>query len=80
MPTVALNMNFVQIAQACGYKSAVSVDNFEDLDKVLLETKNRNELSFVEIKCSIGARDNLGRPTTTPIENKNGFMKYLNEQ
>ena len=60
--------------------NAVSVDNFEDLDKVLLETKNRNELSFVEIKCSIGARDNLGRPTTTPIENKNGFMKYLNEQ
>ena len=80
MPTVALNMNFVQIAQACGYKNAVSVDNFEDLDKVLLEAKNRNELSFVEIKCSIGARDNLGRPTTTPIENKNGFMKYLNEQ
>jgi phosphonopyruvate decarboxylase len=44
-----------------------------------LKQKNRNELSFVEIKCSIGARDNLGRPTTTPIENKNGFMKYLNE-
>ena len=80
MPTVALNMNFVQIAQACGYKNAVSVDNFEDLDKVLLEAKNRNELSFIEIKCSIGARDNLGRPTTTPIENKNGFMKYLNEK
>ena len=79
MPTVALDMNFVQIAQACGYKNAVSVDNFEDLDKVLVEAKNRNELSFVEIKCSIGARDNLGRPTTTPIENKNGFMKYLNE-
>ena len=79
MPTVALDINFVQIAQACGYKNAVSVDNFEYLDKVLLEAKNRNELSFIEIKCSIGARDNLGRPTTTPIENKNGFMKYLNE-
>ena len=79
MPTVALNMDFVLIAKACGYKSAVSVDNFEDLDKVLTEAKNRNELSFIEVKCSIGARDNLGRPTTTPLENKNGFMKYLNE-
>ena len=79
MPTVALNMDFVLIAKACGYKSAVSVDNFEDLDKVLMEAKNRNELSFIEVKCSIGARDNLGRPTTTPLENKNGFMKYLNE-
>ena len=79
MPTVALDMDFVLIAKACGYKSAVSVDNFEDLDKVLVEAKNRNELSFIEVKCSIGARDNLGRPTTTPLENKKGFMKYLNE-
>ena len=35
--------------------------------------------SFIEVKCSIGARDNLGRPTTTPQENKNGFMDYLQE-
>ena len=79
MPTVALELNFEQIAKACGYKYVVSVDNFDDLDKVLVEVKNKNELCFVEIKCSIGARDNLGRPTTTPIENKNGFMKYLSE-
>ena len=77
MPTVALQMDFVQIAKACGYKSAVSVDNFEELDKVLIEAKNKNELSFIEIKCSIGARDNLGRPTTTALDNKKGFMEYL---
>ena len=79
MPTVALNMDFVQIAKACGYKYVVSVDNFEDLDKALIEVKNRNELCFLEIKCSIGARDNLGRPTTTPKENKEGFVQYLKE-
>ena len=78
MPTVALDMDFVMSAKACGYKNAVSVDNFEDLDKVLLEAKKRDELSFVEVKCSIGARANLGRPTTTPQDNKNGFMEYLN--
>ena len=72
-------MEFVLIAKACWYKSAVSVDNFEELNKVLIEAKNRNELSFIEVKCSIRARDNLGRPITTPLENKNGFMKYLNE-
>ena len=79
MPTVALQMDFVQIAKACGYKYVVSVDNFEDLDKALIEVKNRNELCFLEIKCSIGARDNLGRPTTTPKENKEGFVQYLKE-
>ena len=79
MPTVALDMDFVMIAKACGDKNAVSVDNFEDLDKVLLEAKKRDELSFVEVKCSIGARSDLGRPTTTPKENKDGFMNYLNQ-
>ena len=34
-------------------------------------------LCFIEVKCSIGARDNLGRPTTTAIENKCNFMDYL---
>ena len=79
MPTVALDMDFVMIAKACGYKNVVSVESFEDLDRELMEAKKKNELSFLEIKCSIGARNDLGRPTTTPQENKNGFMNYLSE-
>lgn len=39
--------------------------------------KARNELSLIEVKCSIGARDDLGRPTTTALENKVNFMNYL---
>ncbi len=79
MPTVASNIDLVSIAKACGYPNAVSVDNFELLDAKLEEAKNRNELSLIEVKCSIGARDNLGRPTTTALENKQIFMEYLNE-
>lgn len=79
MPTVAGKVNLVGIAKACGYPYAVSVDNFIDLDKELEVAKRRNELSMIEVKCSIGARDNLGRPTTTALENKQNFMEYLNE-
>ena len=79
MPTVAANIDVVSIAKACGYKTAVSVDNFDALDKECVEAKNRNELSLIEVKCSIGARDNLGRPTTTALENKENFMNYLKE-
>lgn len=53
------------------------VDNFNDLDKELENAKSRNELSLIEVKCSIGARDDLGRPTTTALENKENFMEYL---
>lgn len=77
MPTVAKNINLVDIAKGCGYPYAISVDDFENLDKELLKAKDRNELSFIEVKCSIGARDDLGRPTTTARENKENFMDYL---
>ena len=77
MPTVAGKIDLVTIARGCGYPSAVSVDNFEDLDVVLEDARLRNELSLIEVKCSIGARENLGRPTTTALENKNKFVDFL---
>ncbi len=78
MPTVASEIDFIAIAKACGYKYAVSVDNYEDLDKELKKVKNNKELSLIEAKCMIGAREDLGRPTTTALENKENFMNYLN--
>ena len=77
MPTVAADIDLVAIAKACGYPFAVAVDNFEDLDRELNAAKKRNELSLIEVKCSIGAREDLGRPTTTALENKRNFMEYL---
>lgn len=80
LPTVATSVDMVGVANACKYPYAVSVDNFEDLDRELIKAKSRNELSFIEVKSSIGSRQNLGRPTTTPIENKINFMKFLEEK
>ena len=77
MPTVTNTLDLVEIAKACGYSYATSVDNFKDLDDELEKVKNNDQLSFVEIKSSIGAREDLGRPTTTPIENKNNFMNFI---
>lgn len=79
MPTVASNIDVPAIALACGYKKASSVETYEELDAALIDAKSANELTLIEVKCNIGARDNLGRPTTTPIENKNGFMDMLSE-
>lgn len=77
MPTVASKIDLVTIARACGYPNAVCVDNFDTLDAELEMAKNRDELSLIEVKCSIGARGDLGRPTTTALENKQNFMEYL---
>jgi len=79
MPTVASDIDIVAIAKACGYPNAVSVDSFAALDRELENAKSRGELSLIEVKCSIGARDDLGRPTTTALENKQNFMEYLDK-
>ena len=80
MPTVAGEINLVQIAKACGYPNAVSVSDYEDLDRELAAAKEKNELCFIEATCAIGAREDLGRPTTTALENKEGFMRFIKEQ
>lgn len=80
MPTVAEKIDLCKIADGCGYPQVASVDSFESLDAALENAKKADHLSFIEVKCSIGARDDLGRPTTTAKENKENFMKYLEEK
>ncbi|WP_296785825.1 phosphonopyruvate decarboxylase [uncultured Methanobrevibacter sp.] len=77
MPTAVNKTDLVEVAKACGYSYAVTVDNFKRLDEELNKVKSLDKLSFIEIKSSIGARDDLGRPTTTAIENKENFMEFL---
>ena len=76
-PTVAADIDLVAIAKACGYPNAVCVNDFETLNRELEAAKNRNELSLIEVKCSIGAREDLGRPTTSALENKENFVNFL---
>jgi phosphonopyruvate decarboxylase len=74
-PTVGLHINIPIVAKACGYKSVVSVDNMDSLKKAL-QTKGESP-RLIEVKVKKGARKDLGRPTTTPIENKQALMKFL---
>ena len=77
LPTAAVTADMVGIAKSCGYPHAVSVESFDELDRQLAAAKERHELTFIEAKCAIGARADLGRPTTSALENKENFMEYL---
>lgn len=79
MPTVCEEINLTQIAKACGYEKTVKVNTLEELDKALNTAKSSNKLTFIEVMCAIGSRADLGRPTTTPIQNKNDFMTNLSK-
>lgn len=77
MPTVAGSIDLVGVARSCGYKKAVCVDSFEALDAELTAAKEFCGLCMIEVKCAIGARNDLGRPTTSAAENKRNFMEHL---
>ena len=77
MPTAAAAVDLPAAARACGYPSAVRVCSAQELDQALLEAKRRDELSLIEVRCSLGSREDLGRPTTTALENKEHFMSYI---
>ncbi|MGN0414075.1 MAG: phosphonopyruvate decarboxylase [Agathobacter sp.] len=77
MPTVAGSIDLLKIAEGCGYTNVICVDSLEALHVALCEARERQELSFIEVKCAIGSREDLGRPTTTARENKQMFMEYL---
>ena len=76
-PTAMAGVDVVAVARGCGYPNAVSVSSFETLDAALAEARGKNGLTLIEVKCAIGARDDLGRPTTTAQENKQAFMEFL---
>lgn len=76
-PTALAGADLVTIARGCGYPSALRVTDFDALDAALGDAKSRQELTFLEVACAIGARPDLGRPTTTAAENKRAFMEQF---
>ena len=80
LPTVMENIDIEKIALACGYRQVFTAKNKQELEKVLDEFKNSEGPVFLSIDVDISSRSDLGRPTTTPIENKNDFMKKLQEK
>lgn len=79
MPTAAGQIDFDAVAKACGYPNAVSVEDITELDQELRIAKMRRKLHMIDVKCAIGAREDLGRPTTTALENKHSFMEFLGD-
>lgn len=79
MPTVAGALYFSGIARDCGYENVACISTLEDLDQALNEAKDREGLCLIEVQCAIDSRGDLGRPTTSPQQNKKMFTKALRD-
>ena len=76
-PTVGLKINFLDIAKAVGYEHVFSVSDEKELNRILGEIKGLKGPVFVEVKVKKGARKDLGRPTVSPINNKEALMNFI---
>jgi phosphonopyruvate decarboxylase len=76
-PTVGLKIDFKMIANALGYRHALSVESKGALVDALSSINGMEGPVLLEVKVKKGNRKDLGRPTTTPIQNKEALMKFL---
>lgn len=78
-PTLGFQLDIPTIAKACGYQNAFSATSEDDIKEVLQNIATMGGPVLIELKVRIASRDDLGRPTTTPVENKLNFMRFLSE-
>ena len=76
-PTIGYELDAVAMAKACGYKHALRASTREEMLTALMQMEELEGPVLVELRVKIDSRDDLGRPTTTPVENKLAFMKKL---
>ncbi len=78
-PTVGLDIDLCAIAKAVGYKESFDTDCKEGLSAILDKVKSLDGPILVQVRVKKGNRKDLGRPTTTPIQNKEALMAFLKD-
>lgn len=76
-PTVAFDLSLVTIANGCGYKTTSRVSSENELIGELTRLRNEKGPVFLEVIICRGSRPDLGRPTSSPYDNKISFMKKV---
>lgn len=76
-PTKGGVLRFDEIAHTFGYHHVDSVITEKTLNDKLKQMIQFKDSAFLEVRCKRGARSDLGRPDSTPEQNKTSFMHFL---
>ncbi len=60
-----------------GYRQVWTVKSKHELQEALPEYLHADGPVLLEVQVKKGNRKDLGRPTKTPVENKESFMAFL---
>jgi len=76
-PTAGFDVDLIGVARACGYTQALSVSEPGEVKSALERLSGSEGPVLLEIRVNKGARDDLGRPKSSPVENRDALMKRL---
>ena len=75
--TIGFDIHFRKIAEGFNYKQTFQIKTIIEFDEVFESFKKSIGPSLLEIIVNKGAREDLGRPTVSPKENKKAFEHFL---
>lgn len=76
-PTCAFAIDLAGVARACGYQNVFVAAEPQEIDQAFAYLLAQKGPSFLEIRVNKGARADLGRPRSSPAENREALMKGL---
>lgn len=79
-PTASSSARLDKVALGCGYRGACMVSEKTAFIECLENMRTRKGPFMLVVKVAPGSRKGLGRPTTTPAQNKRAFMDYLKKR
>ncbi|MBE6758541.1 MAG: phosphonopyruvate decarboxylase [Ruminococcaceae bacterium] len=77
-PTVGMDIDIPGVLRAVGFRTVIEASTGEQIAEGMKVLRD-SELAALVISTRQGSRDDLGRPTTTPCQNKQDMMKKFAE-
>jgi phosphonopyruvate decarboxylase len=78
-PTVGDRVDFAAIAKGSGYEAYFLAEDNSSLERCWQQLGATEGPVLLEVKIRNGSRTDLGRPTSTPEQNKQAFMAHIRD-
>jgi phosphonopyruvate decarboxylase len=76
-PTIGFDIDFGNIAKSFNYTKVFRIEKLNHFDEIFMNFQKEKGPCLLEILVNKGARQDLGRPTVSPKENKLDFMSFI---
>ena len=78
--TAGFDVSFCSVAKSVGYASSTQVEDRTSVIKALKDSDTKSGPHLIEIRIAAGSRNDLGRPSIQPAENKKTLKQFLHSR